>query len=281
VANVAAPILFDVRVDAVDRTGVIVVQPCRKQSQPAQFSPTFVREDVVGIIRATAVEHELTNDLPGHPETRQRSDRAIGALWLVSQPPLNFGLLDGHTGPGGIATQGARRDHELIGTEVDDEILRNVVPDRVEQLGRDQLHGGRQLGIRHRIELDHVFVAAGISNAELGRDPNVRASGDEPLSWRRTVNLIRTTEDVVHRHVVPSDAIGEPAGIGHLAKRVDVECGPERASCIAERVDDELVALRQVVFRGLGGHAHVLVVPQRIVAVEAFDAVDRPLERLR
>ena len=82
-------------------------------------------------------------------------------------------LSDRHTLAGRVADPCAGRDAELLGTEVDDEVLRHVVADRVEDLRRDQLHRRRQLGIRRGIELDQVGVAARIANRELGRDAGV------------------------------------------------------------------------------------------------------------
>ena len=188
---------------------------------------------------------------------------------------MNVGLLDGHTITNRVADPCAWRDDELIGPEVDDEVLRNVVADRVEQLGRDQLHRRRQLRIRRRIELDQVGVAARIANRELGRDAGVWPAGDEPLAWRRTINLIRATEHVVHRHVVLADAIGKPAGIRHFAERVHVERGPEGACSLAKGVGNELVALGEIVFRWLGNRTHVVVAPQWIVRIEPHRSATR------
>jgi hypothetical protein len=88
------------------------------------------------------------------------------------------------------------------------------------------------------------------------------------LARRRTVDLVRAAEEVVHGHVVPADAVREPAGIGHLAERVHVERGPERARRLGKGVGQELVRLGQVVFRGLGNRPHVVVVPEGIVRIE-------------
>ena len=53
-------------------------------------------KDIVGIIRATAVERELTDHLPGNPETGECSYRPVSRVRRFS-PAMNVSLLDGHT----------------------------------------------------------------------------------------------------------------------------------------------------------------------------------------
>ena len=70
-----------------------------------------------GVIRATTVERELTDNLPGHPETGECSYRPVCLLRNIPQPAMNVGLLDGNTLTNRVADRCAWPDDELIGTE--------------------------------------------------------------------------------------------------------------------------------------------------------------------
>ena len=100
--------------------------------------------------------------------------------------------------------------------------------------------------------------------------PGVGAAGDVPHPGRRTVDLVRAADHFVDRHVVAAEAVREPAGVGHLAQRVDVQRRTARLHRVAERLAHELVALREVELRDRRNVARVSVAPDRIVGIEAF-----------
>ena len=60
VPDVAAAVLLDIGVDAVDRSRIVVIQPCGEHAQAAQLAPPLVRVDVVRIVRPRAGEAELS-----------------------------------------------------------------------------------------------------------------------------------------------------------------------------------------------------------------------------
>ena len=77
---------------------------------------------------------------PGTQRLARARTAPSDRLGMVFQPSMNVALLDGYSITNPIAHLGAWRDLQIVRTEIDDEVLRHVVADRVEQLGRDQLH---------------------------------------------------------------------------------------------------------------------------------------------
>ena len=46
---------------------------------------------------------------------------------------------------------------------------------------------------------------------------------DRPVVDVRVSKLVRSADDLVDRHRVPADAVGEPGRVRHLVERVDVD----------------------------------------------------------
>src|SRR5262249_8673012 len=68
-ANETAAVFLDNGVQRVSRLCIGVVQPCRKDVQPAKVATIFVRCDVVGIVGASAVIAERSDTFAFQRET--------------------------------------------------------------------------------------------------------------------------------------------------------------------------------------------------------------------
>src|SRR6185295_7043401 len=74
VPNVVAPVLFDVGIDAVDRPGIVVIQPGGEDAHAAQLTPPLVRIDIVWIVAARAGVAILADDHARHVAARERAN---------------------------------------------------------------------------------------------------------------------------------------------------------------------------------------------------------------
>ena len=125
--------------------------------------------------------------------------------------------------------------------------------------------------MRRRIELDLPEVLLGILDAIAGLSALGLAGDDRPVLDVRPGAAIGATHQCLARQPLPADAVGEPARVGHLVERVDVE----RRSIDAlagrhERVLDEVVDVAgRDLLRLRRVEGAVVVDPDRIVRIEA------------
>jgi hypothetical protein len=83
------PFGLHVRVEAVDRAGVVVVQPRREDPQAPELAPPLMGEDVVRVVRAGPVVAILSDDLSRDETARDDSHRPIGLSRRILEPVLD------------------------------------------------------------------------------------------------------------------------------------------------------------------------------------------------
>ncbi len=138
------PAVFgDERVERVARLEIREIRPRAEDAQGAQFAAVFVRDDVVGIVGARAVEQKVAEDLAGN---QAAGDDAVGAVRIagggfedrVEIVPREWRLLAGRP-----LHLGRRIDRRQLRIERGDERFHLVVAERPEELRRDRHRGGR------------------------------------------------------------------------------------------------------------------------------------------
>ena len=94
VPDVVAAVVLDVGIDAVDRPGIVVIQPGGEDTQPAQLAPPLVRIDIVRIVAARAGVAILADDLARHVTAGERANRAVLRSRRVLEPLFDVGHLN-------------------------------------------------------------------------------------------------------------------------------------------------------------------------------------------
>ena len=87
-----------------------------------------------------------------------------------------------------------------------------------------------------RIELDEVDVAAAISGDDPGSDPTLLSGRDR--HWLRkigTADSVGSAKQLFNGQGADPPAVGEPAGVGDLADRVDVHRPSEQVPRVCSR----------------------------------------------
>ena len=249
-----------------------MVQPGAEDPRPAQLAPVLVRHDVVRIVGAGAVVAEVA-ERPARGEAA--GQRPIAAVGLTRGTVEHVGEVAARERPSlpgeRIADRRLLRDDEVVGGELGQVHLHRVVAERVVERGADDLGAGRHFRMVGRVDLDLVGLPAGVGHPEPGLDAGALVARDDPAverDLRRTA--IGPAHQRVERHLAAADAIGEPARIRHLVHRVHVHRAHVAAlTLVAERIDDEVVAVAVLLRHRLRGVHHPVVVhPDRIVGIE-------------
>ncbi len=208
----------------VDAARIVVVEPRAEGEQTAQLAPVLVRKDVVRIVRAacrsSGTVRPACRRAPcwrGRGSCRPRSCAARSSRSSTSRVcPSAAGRACRSPCAPSPMTSASRADRREV-------VLGDVVAEGVEELRRDDLGAARHLRVRRRIELDEVDLPGLVANRE--------SRGDAFASCRETIVHVPagpcpvsgpfTSWSTVHRRA--SEPVGEPARVGHLVDRVDVD----------------------------------------------------------
>src|SRR6186997_1239953 len=155
---------------------------------------------------------------------------------------------------------------QLFAREESQIVLRNVVAQSVEELGRNDFSGSRHLRILGWIELDEVNVATSVADPEAGCNTLGLCADDSPGTLhRRTVAAVGTSDQLLHAHPTKRVPILKPAAVRNLAQRIDVHRALWNSiSRLAESVDHEVVLVIQLVLRNvLNIDGGIVVYPDR------------------
>ena len=262
-------------VEAVQAARVVVVQPGGEDAVGAQLAPVLVREDVVGIVRAAGRRSgSCRAAIRRRSGWRGRATRPSGRRAARASTALRSCCTNERTPLGAVTDTDprVRRDPDLRRVDVGDVDLDDVVAERVIDRRADDLGARGHLGVA---TADRTRSARGAS-----RDPGRDSRAARPRPCRRrsaspgcraAALAIGPAHQIFARQPLPPDAVGEPARVGHLVERVDVERRPiDALARRQERVLDEVVDVagrRRHRLRRVEGA--VVVDPDRIVRIEA------------
>jgi len=251
-----------------------VVQPGAEDPVASQLAAVLVGEHVVRVVRPRAEELPRSERLSGDGEAGQDPVGAVrpGAGRRQDLPEVR---LD-HPRVAAPASRYGRggRQLQLLGAEVGDVVLRDVVADRVEERSADDVRGGREVGVIRRIELDEVDVPSGVPDREPGSDAARLPADDRPRGLGPAPGG-RPAAQLLQGHRPPADPVREPRGVRNLAERVDVDGGLlrlHRRAPDAEGVLDHVPAAGELDLLRPGDRQVVPVPPDRVVGKELLRA---------
>ena len=126
----------------------------------------------------------------------------------------------------------------------------------------NHLGTGRQVGILLGVELELIDLpfaerprVARVHGAEAGlKSGRAFVISDDPLFDVEPFHPVRTARDVRDRHRALANAVGEPARVGHLVERVDVD-GTDllQVARLTELVDEEIKPFAELARPGAAG----------------------------
>src|SRR5262245_22568468 len=199
-----------------------MVYPRGECPEGAELAAVLVRDDVVRVVRPSAVEAEAANRTALE---RLAGDNAVGAVGIsvgFAQQSLDIRLFE----PAFVAAwrRDRRRivDRQLLGAERGEMDLRQIVAERPEQLGDDHFGAGGHPTIAGWIELDEPDDALAVADGEPGCDAVVLRRNDGPIPRRGAIRRIRAFQQLVQSDRPRADPVREPVGVHDLVYRVEV-----------------------------------------------------------
>jgi hypothetical protein len=245
-----------------------VVQPRREHAIASQLAAVLVEVHVVRIVGPSAAVAKAPERPPfGEPA----HDRAKMPVWHPRRPREHEVEVDRRERPalagGGVAHGRLRRDPHQGGVELGEVDIDDVVPERVIQGRADDLGAAGHLRVRRRIELDLPGMAVRGGDTIARLNAFALAGRDRPVLNVDAVDAVGAANDLRHAHRLPTDAVDEPARIGHLVDGVDVH--RRRVAPLArleERVAREVEEIALVDLRRAAGVERAVIVrPDGIV----------------
>src|SRR6185369_17517608 len=187
-----ASLLNNKSVQGVDTFRVDMVEPGSKDTISPEFAMVFVRNEVVWIVGARAVESDPPHHLSGDCQARDGPVGSVGIAFYVLQQPVNIAKTHFALNAAGWREDSAFVYDKVSGSKLGDVVLGSVITKRPEQLGNHHLRPCCHSSITRRIKLEEPDLARRVSDCEPGSNTVRFGSDDSPLTCRRTAARIAT-----------------------------------------------------------------------------------------
>src|SRR5262249_25372804 len=151
VLQISAAVFGNYGIHRIDGSGIGMVQPRPKHTEPAQLATVLVRDSIVRVVAPRAGVAEWPDDIAGNPQAGERPIGSVGAFGLRSEHLVQNMLRKRMLLSARIAPGYARGDRQVLAAKTNDVILRSVVPEGVECLAADDIGGRAKLRMLRRI----------------------------------------------------------------------------------------------------------------------------------
>ena len=221
-ADNAAAVLRDDRVERVSRLHVGQVGPGAEDLERPQLAAMLVRNDVVRIVGTRRMVAKAADRPSWNRPRSQHSEGSVGAGLRPAEHALD--VLHRHRthASGERPDTGVRRHREVLDPDAADVALYLVVAERPEETARDRNRARGRARMIPAVEGEEPDLTFLVPDREPGRGARRLRPDDRPAPGRGPINRVGAARQLGDRNRSGVHAVREPARVRHFVDRIQV-----------------------------------------------------------